>query len=135
MNSIHDKGDIQFINIKTTNTRAINISDACVLIDEIHTFDTGDLLKLKSLLCGEPREFYISMLPSSFSNNILPNTKYMISRANLVISITAECNLCGSKTSMSGETKKDKKSEREVIVGKNLFEALCSSCKKRIKNF
>lgn len=131
MDSIFTAGNVQFINIKSTNTNFIDISDASVLIDEVHTFDSHDLIRLKNLLHGVPAELFVSMLPSSFSENILPNTKYLISRANLVISIEANCHLCGGKTSMSDwvKTKEIKSLHDEIIVGKSLFQSYCSKCK------
>jgi thymidine kinase len=122
-----------FINLRKFEIINVDYSKKyCVCIDEIHFFDIKDLGLLDNFLkllnCPE---IYFTMLPQSYSNELLKNTHDIFVNTNDIILVDNRgCRRCGKSTVQSESLIDiDQNKSNEPICNKKLFITLCKECK------
>lgn len=122
-------GPLNIVNLRRAADRPLDWSGP-LLVDEIHCFTAHEIGALASLLLKRAREhptseLFVSMLPGSYTQDPLPNTRHVISNATNIITIPAPCKHCHKQTMHSMSLAPQRADGRQIIIGKRLFVAQC----------
>ncbi len=122
---------IKYINLteEMSLTNFDNKEPCCILIDEIHLFQDHHLSRLAKVLESlNIEQLYISLLPGSFKQNILPNVAQVLCHINNMLVISGTCVKCSKKTIRSGKIINFADTKNDIQIGKGYFNAICYQC-------